>query len=402
MQVRPALAIALATVTAITVSACSATPSTAPAEAPTPSGTSATPVSLPVAEVFDAPSWGVRLPPSSAQKRPVVTAQRLVVLDGQQVRALDPQGKDAWATPWEGFTEEARAKGSDGYPFLRLVSPDVVAVVDSGMSSGEGLDKDIGQVKIALLKVADGSVIKKVAVSGTSSDTPKIGEIGLGFSLPQGGVAAVTPAGDVVQVPTVSSLKATGAISVGATAISVWEGGADATRGFIGPGWDSGTSAPSSQFTSSSVETSDADRLLVARWVVPSLTATKMQVQVLDAATGKVLSKPTCEPDPTTNLLVASPNRQHFVDGPMRLDAEGHATCIGGGENQKRVTLTAVADDGRAFGLAGGGLADVAADGSARIVPLPVGTEFPIGVMDGGIAVHWDSNEAVITGNKIL
>lgn len=402
MQLRLPLAAALATVTCVTVSACSAAPSTPPSEAPTPSVASTPPVSLPVAEVFDAPSWGVQFSQASVQKRPVVTAQRLIILDGQQVRALDAQGKDAWTAPWQGFTDDARDKGSDGYPFLRQVSPDVVAVVDGGKAQGEGLDEDTHQVKVMLVKIQDGSVVKNVTVPGTSSEIPKIGSIGLAFALPNGGVSVVTPDGNVVAAPTVSAAKATGGASVGSTGIAVWEsGGSNTTSGFAGPGWTSRKIAPEGQFTSASVEASDADRLLVGRWVVPSLSASKVQVQVLDAATGKVLNKPSCEPDPTMHLLVASPNRQHLVAGPMRLESNGKADCIGGSEGQKRATLTAVTDDGRAFGFAGTGLVDVAADGTAKVVPLPDGAEAPIGVMEGNIAIHWDAAKAIVTGNRI-
>lgn len=406
MLVRPSLAIVLATVTAVTVSACSAASNTPPAETPAPSTASATPVSLPVAEVFDAPAWGIRFSEAAAHKRPLVTAQRLIMLDGQQVRALDAQGKDAWATPWEGFTDEARSKGSDGYPLLRQVSPDVVAVVDGGTAQGDGLNKDTGQVKVTLMKVQDGSLIKQVTIPGTPSQIPQIGSLGLGFALPQGGVSAITPDGDVVDAPTVRSMKTTSGISVGRTGISVWEsGGSDAASGFSGPGWDSRTSGPGTRFTSASVLASDADRLLVGRWVVPSLSTKDVQIQVLEAPTGKVLSKPSCEPR-TAAPLVFSPARSWQVLGPMRLDSAGKATCFGGGSGQKTVTLTAVTDTGRAFGMASADgsealFLDLAPNGDITTLAMPEGAELPIGVMDGDIAIHWDSNEAIVTGNKI-
>lgn len=406
MLVRPSLAIVLATVTAVTVSACSAASNTPPAETPAPSTASATPVSLPVAEVFDAPAWGIRFSEAAAHKRPLVTAQRLIMLDGQQVRALDAQGKDAWATPWEGFTDETRSKGSDGYPLLRQVSPDVVAVVDGGTAQGDGLDKDGWQVKVTLLNVQDGSLIKNVVIPGTPADIPKIGKFGLGFGLPQGGMSVVTPEGEVTHGPTGAGKKANGAISIGATGIGTWaKGGSDATEGFFGPGWDSQTAAPRPQFTSASVVATDADRLLVGRWAIPSLGKVQVQVQVLDAATGKVVAKPACEPR-TASPLVSSPARSWQVLGPMRLDSAGKATCFGGGSGQKTVTLTAVTDAGRAFGIASADgsealFLDLSPNGDITTLAMPEGAELPIGVMDGDIAIHWDSNEAIVTGNKI-
>lgn len=407
MQVRPALAIALATVTAITVSACSAPPSTPSADTPSaPVSGSPSPVALPVADVFDAPSWGVQFQASSAQKRPVVTAQRLIMLDGQQVRALDPQGKDAWSTPWEGFTDEARSKGSDGYPFLRLVAPDVVAVLDGGIAAGDGLDKDAGQVKVTLLNVQDGSLIKNVAIPGTPGDIPKIGNFGLGFALPQGGLAVVTPDGEVTHGPPTAGKKPNGAISVGSTGIGTWASSdGSANEGFYGPSWDSQTAAPRPPFTSASILAADADRLLVGRWVIPSLREVQVQVQVLDAATGKVLAKPACEPRPTA-LLTASPSRAWQVLGPMRLDGQGRATCFGGGAGQKTVELTAITDTGRAFGTASAEASsavfvDLAPTGEIKTSAMPENAARPIGVMDGEIVIHWDANEAIVTGNKI-
>ncbi|MDN5767671.1 MAG: hypothetical protein L0H96_18350 [Humibacillus sp.] len=372
---------------------------------------------LPVAATFGAPVWGVSLPESSRQHRPIVTGDRVVFLDGEQARAVDPTGKQAWSAKFAEVDSATRTHDENNYPMLRLVAPDVVAVVDQGKAKGQGLNEDAYAVKVTLLNVLSGAVVKTVTLPGTNTDSPKPSTSGLGFTVPGGKVSAVLPDGSVKPVPAKMTAggqehQVIGALTVGAAVLSIWGGTAKnpssldkrtEAPGFGGRTWDSVSVAPSAKYTTAEIEASDADRLIVGRWVVPGSgpDKPKVQVQVLDATSGKVLSKPNCEPDPTTPTLIASPNREHLVDGPLRLGADGKAECIGGGSGQKRVSLSAVTDSGRAFGTAGSDLVDVAADGTAKTVPLPSGATAPIGIMTGNVAVHWNANSAVITGNPI-
>lgn len=388
--------------------------STDPTTAGIPSASEPGGPGLPVGSAFGSATWSLTLPETSQQKAPVVAGDRVVVLDGDSVRAVDPQGKDAWATPFPAFPADQRIHDANGYPFLRLAEPGVVAVVDAGKQAGDGLNDDIYAVKVTLIEVESGSLVKTVTLPGTASDSPKPGKVGLAFALGRD-VSAVLPSGKVVKVPANTtaggtSRQVTGGATVGNNIISAWDTvdtqsvNQQATPGFAGQSWDSISSAPNADYTIAEVEASDADHLLVGRWVVPGSgpTSAEVQVQVIDAQSGKVLSSPTCETDPTASALTASPNRQHFVDGPMRLDSSGHAECVGGGEGQKKVGLTAVTDDGRAFGRATDLLVDVTPDGTAKTSPLPDGAHPPIGIVTGNIAVHWDPNDATITGNPIL
>lgn len=370
---------------------------------------------LPVAATFGAPIWGVALPESSQQHRPVVTADRVIFFDGEQVRAVDAAGKQAWSVRYAEVGPATRTHDENNYPMLRLAAPDVVAVVDQGEATGSGLNEDAYAVKVTLVEVESGSLIKTVALPGTATDSPEPSKVGLAFSLPrQGGVSAVLPSGEVKKASLRMTAggqehQVTGAVTVGSNVISTWDTvvtqpvNSEATPGFGGRTWDSVSAAPGAKYTDAEVAATDADHLIVGRWTQPGSgpDKPKVQIQVLDATSGTVLSKPGCEPEPTMPTLVASPNRRHFVDGPMRLNADGKAECIGGGVGQKRVSLSAVTDSGRAFGTAGSDLVDVAPDGTAKTVPLPNGATVPIGVMTGNVAVHWDANSAVITGNPI-
>lgn len=410
----------------LTLSACSGSDDSpiAPASAArnpastdsNPSGATSGPATpmptLPVAEAFGAPVWGLALPETSQQHKPVVTSERVIFLDGAQVRSVDQAGKDAWSTTYATVNPETRTPGTINYPLLRLADPKTVAVIDQGQAKGQGLNDDRYEVMVTLLNVGTGAVVKTVTLPGTKNSTPVPSEFGLGFNLRGQGAFAVLPDGSVKKI--LKSLTAggkqrqvTNAATVGSSVVTLW--GGEPSGGTPGPAsgfgtdtWDSVSSAPSAKYTDAAVTATDADRLLVGRWNVPNENGSDtVKTQVLDASSGKVLSTAKCEPSPSASVLSASPNRQHFVNGPLRVETVGKASCLGGGQGQKTVDLTAVTDSGRAFGRVGSDLIDVSPDGTVKTVPLPQGAGAPIGVMNGDVAVHWDAPNAVITGNPI-
>lgn len=170
---QPVTRLVLAVVTCVTVAACSSSPASEPPPTSASAPDSGAPAesahvpSIPVANVFESPTWGLLLPTTDTQgPPPIVTSERVIFLEGEKVRALGPDGKEVWSGTWDAFTTDTRSGGASGYPFLRQVSPDVVAVVDGGQTAGEGLDKDIQGVRVALFKIADGSLIKEVDLQG--------------------------------------------------------------------------------------------------------------------------------------------------------------------------------------------------------------------------------------------
>lgn len=364
--------------------------------------------SLPVASAFGEPAWGMQIPPSWEQMTPIVTAQRVIALSDATVVAYDTRGEEAWATDWKPLAEQDRAVGTP--PVLRQVSPEVVAVIDTGKVGGEGLATTTYAAQVTLISIGDGALIEEVTVPGSESDTPELAEIGLGFALPDRSAVIVTPEGEIVEAPAAHpDARLVGAVSVGQHPIGLWEtGSVNTLSSFGGSGWSSDDLLPNEAVANAQVLGSDADALLLGRWNEPTAgrgEAGAVVFQVLDAASGKVLASPECGPA-TASQFVVSPNRQWKVAGSLRLSPQNTGDCTGGGEGQRSVTFSAVTDEGRAFGLAGQGGSDALfVDSRPGEEPetsdLPEGARPPIGVMEGGLAVHWESRTGIITANPL-
>lgn len=342
--------------------------------------------SLPVASAFGEPAWGMQIPPSWEQMTPIVTAQRVIALSDATVVAYDTRGE----ADWKPLAEQDRAVGTP--PVLRQVSPEVVAVIDTGKVEGEGLATATYAAHVTLINIEDGALIEEVTVPGSESDTPELAEIGLGFALPDRSAVIVTPEGEIVEAPAAhADARLVGAVSVGQHPIGLWETGSVSTlSSFGGSGWSSDDLLPSEEAAKAQVFGSDADTLLLGRWNEPTAgrgEAGAVVFQVLDAASGKVLASPQCGPA-TESQFVVSPDRQWKVAGPLRISPQNAGDCTGGGEGQRSVTFSAVTDEGRAFGLAGQGGSDALfVDAKSGAVPetsdLPDGARPPIGVMEG-------------------
>ena len=383
-----------------------------PTEQPVPSAaeqtTSGPTHSLPVASVFGEPAWGMQIPPSWEQMTPIVTAQRVIALSDATVVAYDTRGEEAWATDWQPLAEEDRAVGTP--PVLRQVSPEVVAVIDTGKVPGEGLATTTYAAQITLINVEDGTVVKEVSVPGSESDAPQLGEIGLGFALPDRSAAVVTPEGEIVEAPAApADARLVGAASVGEHPIGLWETGSENKLSSFGTaGWSSNDTPPSEAAVTAQVYGSDADSLLLGRWFEPRVgmgEPGEVLFQVLDAASGQVLATPGCGPAVESPFIV-SPDRAWKVVSSLRLSPQNAGDCTGGGEGQRSVTFSAVTDQGRAFGLAGQGGSDALfVDSKPGEEPetseLPEGARPPIGVMEGGLAIHWKAKTGVITANPV-
>src|SRR5690625_7504156 len=62
--------------------------------------------SLPTAEVFGEPAWGVQVPPPWSEMTPSVAAQRIIALPDATVVAYDGHGAGASSTDWPPLAEE--------------------------------------------------------------------------------------------------------------------------------------------------------------------------------------------------------------------------------------------------------------------------------------------------------
>lgn len=397
---------------AVTLTGCSSGTAEVPSGSPvqtTVSPSAGLPAhTLPVAHVFGEPAWGMQIPPSWERMTPIVTAQRVIALSDATVVAYDTRGEEAWSTEWKPLAEQDRAVGTP--PVLRQVSPEAVAVIDTGKVKGEGLATTTYATQVTLINIEDGSLIKEVTVPGSESDTPKLGETGLGFVLPDRTAVVVTPEGEIVEAPAApADARLVGAASVGETPIGLWETGSVNTLSSFGsPGWSSNDSLPNEATTNAQIFGSDADTLVLGRWNEPAAgsgEAGEVAFQVVDAASGQTFGTLECGPA-VAQPFVVSPSREWKVTDSLRLSPQNEGDCTGGGEGQRTVRFTAVTDEGRAFGLAGQGGSDALfVDSKPGEEPetseLPEGARPPIGVMEGGLAIHWKAKTGVITANPV-
>lgn len=406
--------VTLTTILALT--ACSGGGDAEPGEPDGGASSSAPEVTLPVGEPFGEAVWGVQLEPtedSDEASGPVVTRDRVVVAQGTELTAIDPAGEVAWTvTPAVvGGEPEGDDDGDEGDPpVLRKISPEVLAVVTTGETEGSGLDEDGYAAKVTLLNLADGSTVGEVDVPGSDGSAPKLSEIGLVLVPTDSGAKAtvVTADGQTQEVDQPESVEdpvtnddySAVVLTVGDTVLTRTE-----DDGYETDEWNTADLSPIKN-SAAGIGATDEQDLLVVNWNrAPGFGDEGEQASgIVRASTGELLSEIDCRPD-NTRPFGSSPNGEHYVLDSLRVEsASGETECIGGGDGEKALDLTAVTDDGRAFGITTEGeLVDAPADGGEPSLS-PLDEEdlvAPIGIMDGDIAVHWDSDQGILTGNPI-
>lgn len=241
-------------------------------------------------------------------------------------------------------------------------------------------------------------------VPGTESDGPDVSRFGLAFALPDGSGLVVRPDGSTEEVAEagVPWGGATGewAEEIAVVGDTVLQRGEDSTYTADGGAWATSSAAPS-DVTATDIRGVIGGDALVVRWYsAQGVQDGTESGAVLDAATGEVLAPiEGCIP-PVPETAALSPSGEYAVLDSLLWDGST-VTCIGGGEGQRSVTLTAITDEGTAYGSAGGDLlVEVPASGEPTTSDLPEGAQPPIGIMDGGLAIHYDP-DGVITANPV-
>lgn len=353
-------------------------------------------VSIPVGQPFGEAQWSVDVDTSSDQP-PLVIGNHVVALSGDTVKAWGADGTQAWQVP-------VPSTGEDSDVALRRADANTVAAIATGMSEGEGLSESGYAARITLIDIASGEVME-VDIAGSDVDAPSLSAVGVAFTLPGGGGVLVTSEGETVDVPDVATT--TGPpnnsevedpiLALGDTAIWATTEGGEEQTGYATDAWSTGDLDLLDYTLSSTIEAVDP----VLGLVVVGAHADEHAFAVVDAATGDVVSDIECKPD-TLASAVTSPNGEHSVVGPLRLTAND-AQCVGGGEGQQSVTLTAVTDDGTAYGRASEGDLVVAPDdgGEPETSALPDGSNPPIGFLEGNLAVHYDAGQGIVTTNPV-
>lgn len=399
MHLRPAAAtsVALFGATALLLAGCSGGTDGGPSgDTATSAQNDREVVSIPVGQPFGEAQWSVNVDASSEQP-PLVIGNHVVALSEGTVKAWSGDGTDAWQVP-------IPSTGESGEVALRQADANTVAVIATGMSEGEGLNESGFAAHVTLIDIPTGEATE-VGIAGSDVDAPSLSAVGVAFTLPDGTGVIVTPEGETVDVPDVTTT--TGPpnnsevedpiLALGDTAIWATTEGDEEQTGYATDTWSTGDLDLLDYTLSSTIEAVDPALGLV----VVGAHADEHVFAVVDAATGDVMSDIECKPDTLTSAFT-SPNGEHSVVGPLRLSAND-AQCVGGGEGQQAVTLTAVNDDGTAYGRASeGDLVIATADGGEpETSALPDGSNPPIGFLEGNLAVHYDAGQGIVTANPV-
>lgn len=375
----------LATATLLTLSACAPQRSEEiPATNPDSSSTVDVPeiVALPVGDPFGNAAWSVE----AGEATLTVTPDRLVALDRNTVRTWAADGKEAW-------TYEAPESTSN-----ISVLQETVAVIAHGQSDGEGLDKVQQILQVTLLSLDDGAIVSEVEVADS-----EISSHGLAFNLKSAEWGSVGSDGFVV-------------IGEDGSSREIDASYAESVKTVDGiPFWSNASELQTESWNARDLGLGMSDVKLIDDsngLLLLSNTSGKGDTEALSmvkAETGAILYTVSCPTDRygwgasggnDGSVARNSPNGQYGVAARLLFSA-ATSQCVGGGE-QQNVGLTAVDNNGTAYGSSEeGDLVVVSFGGEPKVSPLPAGASAPIGVMNGNIAIHWDQNTGIATGNPI-
>lgn len=343
---------------------------------------------FPVGEPFGDAEWSVEvsLPSTGATVKMrdsavKVRGDRVIAeyeeTDGRGVIAFDASGEEVWK---QEVSESARIG----------VLEETVAVLEQGTEEGSGLEKDQSTTTLTLLSLKDGSTV-------TESDEP---DLSLGNSITEFGEIVtlgeprkyITEDGDVREAEEYPEdlAKAIPDLEDGLAEIVPLDSGIDELDDAF------------------AVEVRAISRQQNVALLQVAYGGAEWATYAVEAESGEVITKLDCRnaehTDSDTNVAYSSPNGEYGVMESYWI-SEDDVRCYAGDEETKGVEFSAVDDDGTAYGVTSesdsteGELAVVTADGEADVSALPDGAPAPLGIADGGMAIHVKGN--TITGNPI-
>lgn len=322
-----------------------------------------------VSGVFGPPDW-VHTAEATTLR---LTPEAIYLASGDTVSALSAEGEILWDTSMSGDLEELWLPGSDAYPALRTMENNsVLAYIELGQVPEEGLSEATDVVRVSLIDTADGAIIDTVDVDiDRWGYAPELSDHAVVLFYPTES-AIVRADGSTEVVPDAHI------VMVGETQLHAGVTGLD------GPDWTGADLVDG--IVEPRLIASDGRDLLI----VEITEGNDLDRAVVRASTGESLGRPGCalgaEP-----RFAASPNGEHTVVGAARI-SNGELECIGGGEGERDVTLTAVDDDGNAYGYAdsstgtGAEFLTATAAGDVELSPYP--ETLPALVMDSGLVIH--------------
>ena len=361
--------------------ATSSTPNAAPTEE------ELTPA-VPVGASFEDASWSVD---ARSDALVLVTPDRLItdglVFDGARaITALSSDGEQVWSH-----------EISEGVTDIRALS-ETVALVERREVKSTGLDKTRLVIVVTLLSLDNGEIVAEVELPDA-----EIGRHGLTFTIknPDWGSAGSDGFILVTEDGMTQEINPGYAEDVDAVAsIPFWSNSSELQT-------ESWNSRDLGLGMSSVMVIDPGQGLLLLQDT--SGTGDADTFSMVQAETGAILYTVSCPTDQygggasgASGRTTArnSPNGQYSVAGRLTFSAT-ESRCVGGGD-QQNVNLTAVDDDGTAYGeTADGQLVVVALGVEPQVFELPADAHSPIGVMTGDIAVHRDERTGVVTGNHI-
>jgi hypothetical protein len=320
---------------------------------------------FPVGKPFGDAAWSIEV---SGDTRVTVRPDRVIVdttgLTTRTIRAYTGEGKKAWE-------REVPGRNPEHVPVWVL--DETVAILGEVETEGSGLDEDKTTQVLTLLSQEDGTEVAEEDSASVDAQGVIYKDDKSQALTEEGQLVDYEPvetftinADSVAGIPLDPSIKTDGFIDAEILAINRRQGMAifNVTR-----------EAPDMEFAFFGVDTE----------------------------TGKVAYELECQgykhTDSENNVAESSPNGKYGVHESVWMTAT-EGKCFGGDYGQKSIEFTAVDDNGTAYGIT-----EVSGLAAPELVVIPKGGEpevleapAPVGIMNGGIAVH--INGKATNGNR--
>lgn len=365
--------------------------------------TEPTVASFPVGEPFGQAVWSVDL--GAGDKTVFVRPDRVFVdnlnLTTRTIHAYTPEGEEAWTyeLPDHEYPENAEIG----------VFEETVVVLEEVEAEASGLDIASTVSKLTALSQEDGSIVAEEEIPSDALSINAFESI-VQWGEREDTLDFVTETGEIINVEAPNAQPDKAGLVNG---IPFW---IDRSNHLNTASWSSreDLGLDQSEFIGAEVDAVDHRRGLLVVEVTSGL-GVERSYHVVRAETGEVTHELSCpghsHSDSQTNVARNSPNGEYGVLESVWLAADG-GQCFGGESGQRSIELIAVDDSGTAYGDAAPGrsgsneLVVIPAEGEPEVVEGPT----PVGVMNGGIAVHVNGTRGegtaftgatTITGNPI-
>lgn len=373
-------------------------------------------------QAFAEPTWATTAP--QADDPYLATTSTYAYLHDGTLHGLDSTGQQKWEQPIPAFAGEGQE--STEQPQIRPLDEKTIAVITAGTRSGEELAASTFDHRVTVIDTQSGKLIGNQDVEGER----ELVDFGVGFKSSDSDTPAVIVTADAKtkSVPPRQANLLGGKVasrltaSIGGQPImelspakvesgSILEKPKTTARtklqsGFAGDGWNSVETKPSGA-PSAKANLAVADsRYILGWWANTDTDPTTKTFGIIDPQEGNLLGTAACGPTWDGRQIAASPNGNYRVIKNLWFSSSGATECYGGGEDEKNVTLSAVNDDGTAYGVASeaGGqsfLVTTKPDEKPQTTPLAEVAHPPIVIMEGNLGLFRDPETGAISANPI-